>query len=235
MGEITPLEACLGAHDSSGAVGKKVIPVLRVARELSPENSRARTLSSVPNMAEIGVVLDTCCFSVNSGAGCYDVVNSLEAVFCNGSGVGYVIGGSVRARYDSEGSIGGGVETPSRHLTDQTMSSSRGERRLASGSTVQLLLDHRDEPKSVSTGERFTATDDTGRPEAIIGPIMAAANIERRGERKFFRIPDRGWQTRTKKVEKAEHGEHTPCCHSSTWTDLLRIRPDGIRSRVEKT
>ena len=141
----------------------------------------------------------------------------------------------MRARYDSEGSIGGGVETPSRHLTDQTMSSSRGERRLASGSMVQLLLDHRDEPKSVSTGERFTATDDTGRPEAIIGPIMAAANIERRGERKFFRIPDRGWQTRTKKVEKAEHGEHTPCCHSSTWTDLLRIRPDGIRSRVEKT
>jgi hypothetical protein len=82
--------ACLGAHGSSGAMGKKVISMF--ASELSPENSRARIPSSVlvPNMAEICVVLDTwrrtCCFSVNSGAGCYDVVNSLKAVFFNGSG-----------------------------------------------------------------------------------------------------------------------------------------------------
>jgi hypothetical protein len=72
-----------------------------------------------------------------------------------------------------------------------------------------------------------------------MGPIMAAANIERRVERKFFRMPDRGWQTTTEKgekPEKAEHGEHTPCCHGSTWIDLLRIRPDGgVGSRVQRT
>jgi hypothetical protein len=68
---------------------------------------------------------------------------------------------------------GSGVETPSRYRTDQTMTPSRGERRLASGSTVQpvrfyptVLLDHCDGPKSVLTGERFTTADDTGRSEA---------------------------------------------------------------------